>query len=137
MNDFQRRRLEPSIRHQCMHVNDEGRECRAHAMYNEYFCIRHRIIPVAPVIENEPFEIPHLDDRGAIQCALAEVAARLACNRIDLKRASLLAYTLQVASGNLTAATPRPASDVSFRPEAQSAAAEKTGSPASLLAGAG
>ena len=55
-----------------------------------------------PVIENEPFEISSLDDRAAIQKALSQLAARLACNNIDLRRAGLLAYTLQAASANLT-----------------------------------
>ena len=97
--DFRR---EPSKPHQCMYY-DDGRQCRAWSMHNEFFCYRHRLTPVQPVIENEPFEIAHLDSRPAIQHALADVAARLAANRMDLKRAGLLIYTLQLASNNLAA----------------------------------
>ena len=106
-HDFDDFLREPSVTHQCMHVNDEGIRCRAHAMHNEYMCYRHRDKTIPTVIENEPFNIQHLDDRAAIQTALAGVAARLACNRMDLKRAGLLVYTLQVAACNL-GATPLP-----------------------------
>ena len=103
--DFQRA---PSKSHQCQHYN-EGRQCRAWSMYNELFCYRHRLYPVAPVIENDPFEIAHLNSRPAIQQALTDVAARLAANRMDLKRAGLLIYTLQIALNNLPAAGSTPA----------------------------
>ena len=103
--DFNR---EPSVPHQCLYVSDDGRRCRARAMLNEYRCYSHRDRVIPTVIENEPFEIAHLNDRNAIQQALAGVAARLACNRMDLKRAGLLAYTLQVAAINLGAAKAAP-----------------------------
>lgn len=104
--DFRR---EPSAPHQCMHHNDkDGRQCRARAMHNHFMCFAHRTGTVPPVIENEPFEIASLDTREAIQQALTDVAARLAANRIDFKRAGLLVYTLQLASSNLADA-PTPA----------------------------
>jgi len=97
--DFRR---EPSVPHQCMHHNDQdGRRCRARAMINQFMCFAHRTDTVPPVIENDPFEIASLDTREAIQQALTDVAARLAANRMDLKRAGLLVYTLQLASSNL------------------------------------
>lgn len=100
--DFRR---EPSKSHQCQHYT-EGRQCRAWSMYNELFCYRHRLYPVQPVIENDPFEITELNSRPSIQQALTDVAARLAANRMDLKRAGLLIYTLQLASNNLAAHIP-------------------------------
>ncbi|HEY4378981.1 MAG TPA: hypothetical protein VGN01_01470, partial [Acidobacteriaceae bacterium] len=57
----------------------------------------------ATVLENDPFDIAHLEDRNAIQRALADTAARLACNHMDFKRAALLLQALQIASNNLTA----------------------------------
>jgi hypothetical protein len=99
--DYQR---EPSRRRQCMyHTEKDGIRCRAIAMHNEYMCYQHRNDEIATVIQNDPFEIVHLDDRAAIQKALADTAARLACNHIDLKRAALLIQNLQVACSNLTA----------------------------------
>lgn len=90
IKDFLR---EPSHTHQCMYLYEDGRRCRAQSMHNEYRCFRHRENYMPPVIENEPFEIAALEDRDSIQNALSQLAARLACNRIDLKRAGLLAYT--------------------------------------------
>jgi hypothetical protein len=97
--DFDR---EPSKPHQCMHESDkDGTRCRATAMHNEYMCYHHRSDDIPTVIQNDPFLIENLDDRTAIQKALTDVAARLACNHIDLKRAGLLLQTLQIASSNL------------------------------------
>ena len=99
--DYQR---EPSRQRQCMqHSEKDGIRCRATAMHNEIMCFQHRSDDIPTVLQNDPFDIAHLDDRAAIQKALADTAARLACNHIDLKRAALLIQNLQVASSNLTA----------------------------------
>ncbi len=101
-DSFANFRREPSAPHQCMHHNDkDGRQCRARAMHNHFMCFAHRTDTVPPVIENDPFEIASLTTRESIQQALTDVAARLASNRIDFKRAGLLVYTLQLASTNL------------------------------------
>ena len=98
-HDFTR---EPSKPHQCMHFSEKGgTRCHSFAMQNEYMCYQHRSDSIPTVIENDPFLIERLDDRASIQKALADVAARLACNRMDLRRAGLLLYTLQIASANL------------------------------------
>ena len=91
---------EPSKPHRCEYHN-EGIQCRQFAMHNEYVCYQHRDNNVPTVIENDPFLIEHLDDRATLQKALADVASRLACNRMDLKRAGLLLYNLQIAATNL------------------------------------
>src|SRR4051794_40079163 len=103
-DDFRR---EPSIPHQCMHsYYEDGRRCRARAMHNNYMCFAHRDNVIPPVYENEPFEIPSALTRPAIQQALGDLAALLASNRMDLKRAGLLAYILQIASCNLAEPAP-------------------------------
>jgi len=105
-DDFKR---EPSIPHQCMHTHSsDGRRCRAIAMHNNYMCFAHRDKVIPPVYENEPFEIPTALTRNTIQQALGDLATRLASNRMDLKRAGLLAYILQIASSNLTESAPMP-----------------------------
>jgi hypothetical protein len=53
------------------------------------------------VIENDMFLIDNLDTHEAIQKVFLDVAARLACNHIDLKRAELLITLLRAASRNL------------------------------------
>jgi len=100
--DFQR---EPSRAHQCMHESEkDGARCRAMAMQNNYMCYAHRTDDVPTVIENDMFLIDNLDTHAAIQKAFCDVAARLACNHIDLKRAELLITLLRAASRNLRAA---------------------------------
>ena len=80
---------------------ETGLRCRAFAMHNEFMCYQHRDKTIPPVIENEPFELTTLHTRESIQIAIANVAARLACNRMDLKRATLLLYSLQLALANI------------------------------------
>src|ERR1022692_3779412 len=104
--DFQR---EPSKSHQCMHESDkDGTRCRAMSMQNNYMCYAHRTDDVVTVVENDMFLIDKLDTHEAIQKVFLDVAARLACNHIDLKRAELLITLLRAASRNLRdAATAR------------------------------
>jgi hypothetical protein len=100
-SDYQR---EPSRQRQCMHhAEKNGIRCRSTAMHNEIMCFHHRTDAIPTVLENDPFEIANLRDRPTIQRVLADVAARLACNHMDFKRAALLLQTLQLATYNLTA----------------------------------
>jgi len=46
-------------------------------------------------------EIPMLEDADAVQVALSLVACAIASNQIDHRRAGVLLYALQLASGNL------------------------------------
>jgi hypothetical protein len=66
-------------------------------MHNNFMCYRHRDDAIPPVIENEPFLIERLDTPEDVRYALFQVAARLACNRMELKRAGLLSNILQNA----------------------------------------
>jgi hypothetical protein len=127
--DFQR---EPSKSHQCMHESEkDGTRCRAMAMQNNYMCYAHRTDDVPTVIENDMFLIDNLDTHEAIQKVFLDVAARLACNHIDLKRAELLITLLRAASRNLRdAATAR-------RQALREAAAEAKAAAAAAGAGAG
>ena len=127
--DFQR---EPSRAHQCMHESEnDGTRCRAMAMQNNYMCYAHRTDDVPTVIENDMFLIDNLDTHEAIQKVFLDVAARLACNHIDLKRAELLITLLRAASRNLRdAATAR-------RQALREAAAEAKAVAAAAGAGAG
>jgi hypothetical protein len=46
-------------------------------------------------------ELANLEDRGAVQRAITQVAVALADHRIDTKRAGVLLYAFQIASGNV------------------------------------
>ena len=93
---------EPSKPHQCVHSSEEdGTRCRAIAMHNEMMCYHHRPDIILPVLENDPFLLENLDTREAIQHALGQIAARLACNHMDFERARLLLQTINAAMRNL------------------------------------
>ena len=118
--DFYR---EPSKPHQCMHESEQdGTRCRATAMHNELMCFHHRSDDIPTVIQNAPFLLENLDTRAAIQRALGELAARLACNQMDFQRARLLLTTIQSAMRNLpphprtAAAAPNPAHSTETAP---------------------
>ena len=104
MSMYKEYRREPSIPHQCMHHRYKtGDRCRGRAMHNEVMCFQHRIEDLPTVLQNAPFELTSLYDRASIQRVVTEVAARLACNHMDLKRAALLLQSCQIAAANLTA----------------------------------
>jgi hypothetical protein len=104
MSIYKEYRREPSIPHQCMHHREKtGDRCRSRAMHNEVMCFQHRIEDLPTVLQNDPFELTSLYDRAAIQDAVTQIAARLACNHMDLKRAALLLQSCQIAAANLTA----------------------------------
>ena len=104
MSIYKQYRLEPSIPHQCMHHRYKtGDRCRGRAMHNEVMCFQHRIEDLPTVLQNDPFELTSLYDRASIQYVVTQVAARMACNHIDLKRAALLLQSCQIAASNLTA----------------------------------
>jgi hypothetical protein len=117
-SDFRR---EPAKPHQCVHVSEQdGTRCRATAMHNQIMCFHHRTDDIPTVIENDPFLLEHLDTREAIQRALGQVAARLACNHMDFERAKLLLQTINYAMRNLPP-HPRPTKiPASRHPEAGS-----------------
>jgi hypothetical protein len=95
-------RREPAKPHQCAHYSEEdGTRCRATAMHNQILCYHHRVDDIPTVIENDPFLLENLDTREAIQKALGQVAARLACNHMDFDRAKLLIQLITAAMRNL------------------------------------
>src|ERR1039458_1672732 len=97
--DFQR---EPSKSHQCMHFSEkDGTRCGAKSMHNEYMSYAHRSDEILTVVQNDMFLIENVDTHAAIQKAFGDVAARLACNHIDLKRAELLITLLRAAARHL------------------------------------
>jgi hypothetical protein len=94
--------------HECRHIKASGSKCHAAALSEKPYCYYHHrahqsigraAAPSAPY-EQKELEMPFLEDRGAVQIALSEVVSAIANHRIDLKRAGLLIYALQVASSN-------------------------------------
>jgi len=95
---------DPSKPHQCVYYN-EGVRCRSFAMHNQYTCYQHQNIDMPKVISNDDFPLEAPKDRDSIQNAIADVLVRLAANQMDIKRAGMLLYGLQIAAYNISSRT--------------------------------
>ncbi len=87
---------------ECRHIKTSGGKCGSPALRSQpycYFHTRHRE-RVAQQPSFLPDALANLEDRSAIQHAITQVAVALADHRLDTKRASILLYALQIASGN-------------------------------------
>jgi hypothetical protein len=112
-----------------MHFSEkDGTRCGAMSMHNEYMCYAHRSDEILTVVQNDMFLIENVDTHAAIQKAFGDVAARLACNHIDLKRAELLITLLRAAFRNLREA--RREAAAALREAAAAAALEPAIPPA-------
>ena len=110
MQDATPRTTETPKQYQCRHIFTDGRRCASPCLRQEEFCYYHHTTrrPVADPRQRRSrrstFDLPHPEDRSAIQSSIGEVLRRIASNEIDPRRAGLLLYGLQIASINL----PRP-----------------------------
>ena len=104
------------VARQCEHIMINGEFCRAVALRGRKYCFFHlvhigrrlraeRVHELA--LSNQfdptllPMELPLLEDANAIQLALSHVIDDVLHHRLDSKRAGLVLYALQTASGNL------------------------------------
>src|SRR5471032_1249276 len=100
-------------RYLCRHVHADGRRCGSRALRRQNFCYYHTANrppvqnPRLRKQERNEFDLSDPADRTALQLSLGEVLRRIASNQIDPRRAGLLLYGLQIASGNI----PKPKSD--------------------------
>jgi len=91
----------------CRNIGPEDRRCGSPAMRGESFCYHHHQTrrPVENLRHRQArqstFSLPHPNSRGEIQQALGTLMVRIAANDIDLRRAGLLLYALQIANSNL------------------------------------
>jgi len=91
----------------CRKIGPEDRRCGSPALRGESFCYHHH--QTRRPVENlrhrrarqSTFSLPQPNSRGDIQQALGTVMVRIAANDIDLRRAGLLLYALQIANSNL------------------------------------
>ena len=118
------------IRYICRHIFTDGHRCASPALRKQDFCYYHHTTrqPVAGKeartrkLRRNEFILPRPEDRTAVQLSIGEVLDRIATNRIDPKRASLLLYGLQTASANLPTKRlddkpPAPVEDVVDEPQ--------------------
>ena len=100
----------------CQHLfppvsSEDARRCGSPALRGESFCYYHHPDrkPVANPYARRSrrgFNLPAPTNRQTLNSALSEVITRLAANTLDVHRASLLLYSLQIASHTLPPATP-------------------------------
>jgi hypothetical protein len=86
---------------ECRHIMPSGAKCHALALGGKSYCYYHtRLHTFATRPDPSPLDnlkIPVLEDRSAIQLALAHVLDALGSSRLDAKRAGLYLYALQIA----------------------------------------
>jgi hypothetical protein len=94
---------DPKRRYLCRHIFTEGHCCGSPALRGQDLCYYHHASRREPRLagHNGSFIMPPIDDRPAIQIALYDVLSRLAQFDLDLKRAGMFLYGLQIASSNL------------------------------------
>jgi len=89
----------------CRHIMPNGVRCNSPALRGTYFCYFHtrlnRLAVEQSSSQNEPLKLSVLEDRSAIQIALAQVLNALASSKLDPHRAGLFLYDLQIASQNV------------------------------------
>ena len=89
----------------CRHIMPNGCKCHSPALRGKPFCYFHtRLHGLAAkpaAAPGAPLKLPILEDRSAIQVALAQVLDALGSSRIDPRRAGLFLYALQIASRNV------------------------------------
>ena len=93
---------EIAMYNECRHIMPSGARCKSPALRNLPFCYfhtsLHRFREAPKGSENEPFDIPVLEDSSAIQIALSQVLTALGTYQLDSRRAGLFLYGLQIAS---------------------------------------
>ncbi len=117
-------------RFQCRHIFTDGHRCGSPCLKGEDFCFYHHNTRRRTAVRshdpyNEPpnqtsFVLPMPEDHSSVQLAIGQIMNGLAGNALDPRRAGLLLYALQIASGNLASA-PRHTSrdivhDITFDP---------------------
>jgi hypothetical protein len=90
----------------CHHRFPDDHRCGSPALRGEAFCYYHHPdrLPVANPYARRArrgFRLTPPTDARSLQNALSEVIVRLGANKIDVRRASLILYSLQLASRTL------------------------------------
>ena len=119
---------------ECRHIMPSGAKCKSPALRDMYFCYfhtsLHRFGEAARRPDNEPLQIPALEDSSAVQLALTQVLDALGSSRLDPRRAGLFLYGLQIASQLAARPSDRSACDsvrsLCYEGDGETLAPEKT-----------
>ena len=96
---------------ECRHIMPNGARCHSPALRDKDFCYYHTRLhqraksaapsgarPAASTAAEGPLKLPIIEDRSAIQVALAQIFDGLGSGKIDRHTAAVYLYGLQIAS---------------------------------------
>ena len=86
----------------CTRIFDDGHTCGSPALRGERLCYHHHPSrrPIANTYARRSvrgFNLAAPTNRRELQLALGDIITRLASNKLNVRRASLLLYSLQIA----------------------------------------
>jgi hypothetical protein len=103
---------------ECRHILPRGTKCKSPALRGKVYCYFHdrlqRFEQDGQRDTREPLCLPPLEDARGIQMALGQVLAALGSGRVDIRRAGLYLYGLQLAT-QLLPQLPKPSPDEMVR----------------------
>ena len=110
----------PRLPNKCLHVMADGAQCGSPAVRHHRFCYHHKRqreqrleldADRAHRERNARYNLPLLEDANAVQLSLTQIMRQLAGGQIDHKTASLMLYSLQIATSNLPQTTFEPSNN--------------------------
>ncbi len=113
-NENENQDQDQPTRSRCRHIFTAGRRCGSPCLRNTDFCYYHHTTrrPVNNPRERrnrtDVFDLPNPEDGDAARAAVTQIMHAIAHNNIDLKRAGMLLYSLQISLCTLPP-HPRPA----------------------------
>jgi hypothetical protein len=95
----------PEISYECRHIMPSGAKCEAVALKSTPYCYSHTRLhqfkAKPPIGVMDDLHLPFMEDRTAIQVAIAMVLDAFCSSRIDARHCGLLLYGIQIASQNV------------------------------------
>jgi hypothetical protein len=89
---------------ECRYIMTNGERCESPALRGTNYCYFHsRLMRIRRDrrVQETPFTLPDLEDAGAIQLALSQVASGVAAGKLGPEQASVLLRVFRFASDNL------------------------------------
>lgn len=93
------------MRYECRHIMPNGSRCHCPAMHGKPYCYFHlklHDLKNAPrPKKKDPIKLNVMEDRSAIQIAVAQVLDALGSSRLDARTAGIFLYGIQLVSQNV------------------------------------
>ena len=86
--------------HECQHILPSGDRCHAAALRNQPYCYFHNKLHrvSSPSAKTKAIPLPPIEDDRTLKLALAQILRALDSPHIDIRRARLMLYGLQIAA---------------------------------------